>query len=256
MHSVDGQIAVVILPRFHYTARGAWLAFLPLAPFVRNRIPHQRHDRSEAHIGIGVFAIGSLQGLVERLLRPGFRRRFGRGRKWQYSARPGALRGDIPRTLPQCVETQIRFAAWRTRRARDARATRTPASEARTAPDVTSTPSASPSTRSGDGGNSEEDGLSRDHPRIPSAPGSPSNKPDLSLDTLRQRARDLAAQGTGPRTVLPFPTSPKPPPKTKAQQAFDKALQRPDCKDAYADMGLAAVLPLVWDSVTNKGCKW
>ena len=138
----------------------------------------------------------------------------------------------------------------------DARAARTPASEARTAPDVASTPSASPSARSGDGGNSEEDGLSRDRPRIPSAPGSPSNKPDLSLDTLRQRARDLAAQGTGPRTVLPFPTSPKPPPKTKAQQAFDKALQRPDCKDAYADMGLAAVVPLVWDSVTNKGCKW
>ena len=128
--------------------------------------------------------------------------------------------------------------------------------DARTAPDVASTPSASPSTRRADGGNSADDALSRDRPRIPTAPDSPSNKPDLSLDTLRQRARELAAQGTGPRTVLPFPTSPKPPPKTKAQQAFDKALQRPDCKDAYADMGLAAVLPLVWDSVTNKGCKW
>ena len=139
----------------------------------------------------------------------------------------------------------------------DTPATRAPTNDVRAKPDATTTPSSSPSvtpsTRIGDGA---DDALSRDRARIPSASGTPSSKPDLSLDTLRQRARDIAAQGTGPRTVLPFPTSPKPPPKTRAQQAFDKALQRPDCKDAYADMGLAAVVPLVWDSVTNKGCKW
>lgn len=80
--------------------------------------------------------------------------------------------------------------------------------------------------------------------------------PRLDPDALRQRARELAREGSGPRTLLPFNVKPKEEFKTKEQQAFDKALKRPDCKDAYAGMGLAAVVPLLWDSVSEKGCKW
>lgn len=80
--------------------------------------------------------------------------------------------------------------------------------------------------------------------------------PRLDLDAVRQRARELAREGSGPRTLLPFNVKPKEEFKTKEQQAFDKALKRPDCKDAYAGMGLAAVVPLLWDSVSEKGCKW
>jgi hypothetical protein len=77
---------------------------------------------------------------------------------------------------------------------------------------------------------------------------------------VRQRARDIGAnegrEGTGPRTLFKFPTAPPPVAKRREQEIFDKALKRPDCKDAYADMGLAAVVPLVRDALTEKGCKW
>ncbi|MCY7389027.1 MAG: hypothetical protein LH481_13375 [Burkholderiales bacterium] len=77
----------------------------------------------------------------------------------------------------------------------------------------------------------------------------------LDLDAVRRRAREMNS-GSGPRTVFPFPTTPPQKPKTKEQQAFDKALKKNDCRDAYADMGLAAVVPLVISAVREDGCKW
>jgi hypothetical protein len=90
---------------------------------------------------------------------------------------------------------------------------------------------------------------------VPSLPP-PGGAPRIDLDAVRQRARELAREGSGPRTLLPFNVKPKEETRTKEQQAFDKALKRPDCRDAYAGMGLAAVVPLLWDSVSEKGCKW
>ncbi|MEQ1517373.1 MAG: hypothetical protein ABL931_12890, partial [Usitatibacteraceae bacterium] len=89
------------------------------------------------------------------------------------------------------------------------------------------------------------------------APGAAAGKaPALDLDAVRRRAREISRDGSGPRTVLPFPMTPPPKPKTKIEQAFDKALKKNDCREAYADMGLAAVVPLVIDSVREGGCKW
>jgi hypothetical protein len=85
----------------------------------------------------------------------------------------------------------------------------------------------------------------------------PATAPKLDLDSLKRQAREAAREGNGPRTLLPFPTiSGKPEVKNKVQEAFDKALKRPDCKDAYSSMGLAAVIPLVRDAVKDDGCKW
>ncbi len=92
-------------------------------------------------------------------------------------------------------------------------------------------------------------------PRAPSPPAT-GNAPRIDLDAVRQRARELAREGSGPRTLLPFNVRPKEEIRKKEQQAFDKALKRPDCRDAYSGMGLAAVVPLLWDSVSEKGCKW
>lgn len=86
-------------------------------------------------------------------------------------------------------------------------------------------------------------------------PAGASTLPKTDLDRIKDQARNIARQGTGPRTAIPFFTAP-PPPKKDTEKAFDKALQRPDCKDAYAEMGLAAVIPLVRDALTEKGCKW
>lgn len=85
----------------------------------------------------------------------------------------------------------------------------------------------------------------------------PGATPRLDLDTMRERARDINREGsTGRRTLLPLPITPKQQHKSKEELAFDKALKRPDCRDAYADMGLAAVIPLVKDSISGTGCKW
>lgn len=78
--------------------------------------------------------------------------------------------------------------------------------------------------------------------------------PGIDLDAVRRRAREIS--GGGSRTVFPFPVAPQPAPKTKIQEAFDKALKKNDCRDAYADMGLAAVVPLVLSAVREDGCRW
>ncbi|MBL8513111.1 MAG: hypothetical protein JNJ55_03895 [Betaproteobacteria bacterium] len=83
----------------------------------------------------------------------------------------------------------------------------------------------------------------------------PAPLPKTDLDGIKERARQIAREGTGPRTAIPFFTAP-PPPKKEMEKAFDKALKRPECKDAYSEMGLAAVIPLIRDAVTEKGCKW
>ncbi len=94
-------------------------------------------------------------------------------------------------------------------------------------------------------------------PRAPLAgPPTAGAAPRIDLDAVRQRAREIGREGAGPRTLLPFNVKPKEDTRTKEQQAFDKALKRPDCRDAYAGMGLAAVVPLIVDSVSEKGCKW
>ncbi|MBL8521771.1 MAG: hypothetical protein JNK75_14030 [Betaproteobacteria bacterium] len=96
----------------------------------------------------------------------------------------------------------------------------------------------------------------RADPRLPTfSTPPPASLPRTDLDGLKDRARQIAREGTGPRTAIPFFTAP-PPPKKEVEKAFDKALKRPECKDAYADLGLAAIVPLVRDALTEKGCKW
>jgi hypothetical protein len=80
--------------------------------------------------------------------------------------------------------------------------------------------------------------------------------PKLDLDSIRARAREIASEGSGQRAAFGFPPLPKETPKKSIEKIFDKTLQRPDCKDAYADMGLAAVVPLIRDTVKNEGCRW
>jgi hypothetical protein len=79
--------------------------------------------------------------------------------------------------------------------------------------------------------------------------------PKLDLDSIRARAREIANEGSQ-RSAFGFPALPKETPKKSIEKIFDKALQRPDCKDAYTDMGLAAVVPLIRDTVKNEGCRW
>jgi hypothetical protein len=66
----------------------------------------------------------------------------------------------------------------------------------------------------------------------------------------------VAKEGGGSRALLPFPTVAKEAQKKDMEKIFDKALKRPDCKEAYADLGLLAVVPLLRDAAKDGGCKW
>ena len=110
---------------------------------------------------------------------------------------------------------------------------------------------------SGSTGTDRDASTLRNVPVAPAADGlAPDKSKGIDLDAVRRRAREISGGGSGPRTVFPFPVAPQPKPKSKEQQAFDKALKKNDCRDAYADMGLAAVVPLVLDAVREGGCKW
>jgi hypothetical protein len=65
----------------------------------------------------------------------------------------------------------------------------------------------------------------------------------------------MAKEGTGNRAILPFPMPPVPERKTKEQLAIEKAW-KPDCKDAYKDLGLLAVVPLLANEFGEGSCRW
>ncbi|MEO8103048.1 MAG: hypothetical protein ABI790_10995 [Betaproteobacteria bacterium] len=132
-----------------------------------------------------------------------------------------------------------------------------------TAPPATAVPPASPPAvvPGAPGGADASSDAAAQAPRgstVTPAPvqAAPGSKPRIDLDAVRQRAREIAREDSGPRTLLPFNVRPREDTRNKEQQAFDKALKRPDCRDAYSSMGLAAVVPLLLDSVSEKGCKW
>jgi hypothetical protein len=93
----------------------------------------------------------------------------------------------------------------------------------------------------------------------PTLPPPSAGSRTLDLDALRRQARDLSRDGAGNAgrsALLPFPALPKEASKREIEKAFDKALKRPDCNEAYRDMGLAAVIPLVRDALRDDGCRW
>src|SRR5262249_36639189 len=86
------------------------------------------------------------------------------------------------------------------------------------------------------------------------APAAADDPPHVDLEATRQRAREIASSGY--RGVAPV--IPPPPPverKSNLAKAIEKAA-KPDCRDAYAGMGLLAVIPLTVATVGNGGCRW
>jgi hypothetical protein len=79
--------------------------------------------------------------------------------------------------------------------------------------------------------------------------------PSLDVDTLRKRAGDITRAGTGNRALLAFPMPPVDKPKTKMEDAIEKA-RKPDCRTAYKDLGLAAVVPLIANEFGEGTCRW
>jgi hypothetical protein len=80
-------------------------------------------------------------------------------------------------------------------------------------------------------------------------------RPAIDLDEARRRAAQMAREGTGQRALLPFPMPAPPQRKTKTEEALDKA-RKPDCRTAYKELGLAAVVPLIANEFGEGSCRW
>ena len=80
-------------------------------------------------------------------------------------------------------------------------------------------------------------------------------KPGLDPDALRRRASELARQGTGQRAPLAFPLPAIDKPRSKLEKAIEDA-RKPDCREAYKSLGLAAVVPLIANEFGDGTCRW
>jgi hypothetical protein len=86
-------------------------------------------------------------------------------------------------------------------------------------------------------------------------PGEPGSAPKLDLDDAKKRAaREIVREGPGSRGLLSV-VPPPPDRESKEARALAKAA-KPDCRTAYADMGLLAAVPLVASAIGNTGCRW
>jgi len=88
----------------------------------------------------------------------------------------------------------------------------------------------------------------------PSSDYDPFSSNPLDLDAIRRRAAQLA-RGSGNTALLPFPMPPVPPKKSKMEEAIENA-RKPDCRTAYAQLGLAAIIPLVANEFGEGTCRW
>ncbi len=78
----------------------------------------------------------------------------------------------------------------------------------------------------------------------------------LDADAARKAARDTVRAESRRTGIVPLNLFPPPPEKeSKLARDIQKAAQ-PDCRDAYAAMGLLAIPFLLKDTVTDTGCRW
>ena len=123
------------------------------------------------------------------------------------------------------------------------------------APSRTGTPAAGEPQRlrfGAPGADDELFGTRRDAPAAET--GAP---PAVTVESMKKRAREIAAEGSTSHGVLNL-IPPPPPVERRDKLAEDIAkAAKPDCRTAYAGMGLLAVVPLVASSVGNNGgCNW
>ena len=85
----------------------------------------------------------------------------------------------------------------------------------------------------------------------------PTEAPRIDLDAARKKAaREIVSEGAGSRGVFTVPSPPSLEAKKKEAMPLEKAL-KPDCRTAYANMGLLAAPVLIASAIAADGsCRW
>jgi len=88
---------------------------------------------------------------------------------------------------------------------------------------------------------------------VATPPSLPASAPRLNLELARPRGGELSRDGS--RGMLPL--LPRPP-DVKSKLATDiENAAKPDCRKAYANLGLLGAVPLAVDAVkSDPGCRW
>ncbi|OWQ89234.1 hypothetical protein CDN98_01380 [Roseateles terrae] len=71
--------------------------------------------------------------------------------------------------------------------------------------------------------------------------------------TLKSQRGPALPRGNANGVIQAMPVPPEP--KDKLAEELKRAGQE-ECRKAYADMGVLAVVPLARDAVKGKGCRW
>jgi len=80
----------------------------------------------------------------------------------------------------------------------------------------------------------------------------PGGAPRIDRDALLARVREIAREGTGQRALVELEL---PQPVRLPKNPFDKAA-KPDCRTAYAGLGLLAIPVLLASAIADTGCNW
>ena len=78
--------------------------------------------------------------------------------------------------------------------------------------------------------------------------------PHVNLEAARKRASEIVREGSSFRGLVGLP-----PPATQRESREARAIGnaiKPDCRNAYAGLGLLAIAPLAWSALTDTGCRW
>jgi hypothetical protein len=119
-------------------------------------------------------------------------------------------------------------------------------------------PSAGEVSRGGAGAGPGPDRLFA--PRLEATPPrdttTPDGAPRLDLDATRRLAREINREPVpASRGRALIMTSPPPETESRLGRAIAKAAQ-PDCRDAFAGLGLLALPILIAEAITDTGCRW
>ncbi|MGQ3053785.1 MAG: hypothetical protein ACT6S0_18565, partial [Roseateles sp.] len=82
-------------------------------------------------------------------------------------------------------------------------------------------------------------------------PSAAASAPRAPLNLSLPRGDIASRRGPGLIGMLPQP----PERKSKLEQSIEDAASK-DCRNAYAGVGILAVVPLAVDAARGKGCKW
>jgi len=128
------------------------------------------------------------------------------------------------------------------------------APETRSPPRTDGAPAESP-PRLGFGAPEPDEDMFKPRRDVVTPPIDTGGAPRIDLDEAKKRAASaVVREGSGSRGLLPVVP---PPPEREAKDArpLEKAV-KPDCRTAYANMGLLAAVPLVASAIGDSGCRW